>query len=319
MLCGADTDAARASLAALDKPIQELSELSAGTTQAAPIVDAEIVEIGAQLMANERLQLDLRELRVGLEAAADEEQGLSRTLESVYRFIGNTEQALRMMGDIESADGLDEQLRSLQEQIAALRREVDIAGQKSRRDSINTIVATYIVKFIETLGIGGAEGRPELDERELNLKFVQTGQRKADFLWEIGSGENWMGYHLATLLALHGVFLKRGMSSPVPTFLLIDQPSQVYFPGETFDDVAKIKAEDAIGRDERARRKLDDLERTKQIFTALARAQKSFEGELQIIVLEHADQTAWGDQPNVVPVQDWRGDTNYLIPAAWMN
>jgi hypothetical protein len=64
---------------------------------------------------------------------------------------------------------------------------------------------------------------------------------------------------------------------------------------------------------------LDDLERTKRIFTALSRAHNGFKGELQIIVLEHADQTAWGDHPNVVPVEDWRGDNDYLIPDAWMN
>lgn len=81
-----------------------------------------------------------------------------------------------------------------------------------------------------------------------------------------------MGYHLATLLALQGAFLKRGSSNPVPTFLIIDQPSQFYFPGETFDEVARVRT----------------------------------------------DQTAWGDHPNVAPVEDWRGDTDYLIPDAWM-
>jgi Protein of unknown function (DUF3732) len=318
VLCGADTDSARAALAGLDRQIQEMSELTAGTVEAAPVVDAEIVEIETQLIVDERRLLDLRELRVGVEAAADEERGHARTLESVYRFIGNTEQALRMMGNIEGADGLDEQLRLLQEQIAALRRELDVEGQKSKRDSVHALIAGYISKFIETLGIAGAEGTPELDERELNLKFVQTGQRKADFLWEIGSGENWMGYHLATLLALHGTFLRRGSASPVPTFLVIDQPSQVYFPGETFDDMAKSADRDAAQVDERAqRKKLNDLERTKRIFTAVARAHRSFNGELQIIVLEHADQTAWGELDNVGPVENWRGDRDYLIPRAW--
>jgi hypothetical protein len=35
------------------------------------------------------------------------------------------------------------------------------------------------------------------------------------------------------------------------------------------------------------------------------------------LVLEHADQTAWGEQANVAPVENWRGDTDYLIPRAW--
>lgn len=319
VLCGADTDVARVALASLDLPIQELGDLRAGTVEAAPVVDAEIVEIESQLIADERALLDLRELRVGIEAEADEERGVAHTLESVYRFIGNTEQALRMMGNIEGADGLDEQLRLLQDQIAALRRELDIEVQKSKRNTIQALIAGYIIKFIETLAIAGAEGTPELDERELNIKFIQAGQKRADFLWEIGSGENWMGYHLATLLALHGVFMRRGKASPVPTFLVIDQPSQVYFPGETFDDLTKSTRGDPASVDERARKKLNDLERTKQIFTAIARAHRSFKGEVQIIVLEHADQSAWGEQANVVMVENWRGDTDYLIPRAWEN
>ncbi|MDX2258783.1 MAG: DUF3732 domain-containing protein [Hyphomicrobiaceae bacterium] len=320
VLCGTDTEVARRALAALDQPLRELQELTAGTVEAAPVVDAEIVNIEAQLITDERRLLELRELRIGIEAEADEERGLARTLESVYRFIGNTEQALRMMGNLEGADGLEGQLRALQEQIAALRLELDVEGQKSKRDGIQALIAGYILKFIETLGIVGAGGTPELDERELNLKFVQAGQRRADFLWEIGSGENWMGYHLATLLALHGTFLRRKKASPVPTFLVIDQPSQVYFPGETFDDIAKSTGGETVGVDERARRKkLDDLGRTKQIFAAIARAHRSFNGEVQIIVLEHADQTAWGEEANVALVENWRGDTDYLIPRSWGN
>ena len=54
MLCGADTEVARRALAALDRPLQELKELTAGTVEAAPVVDAEIVDIEARLIADER-------------------------------------------------------------------------------------------------------------------------------------------------------------------------------------------------------------------------------------------------------------------------
>jgi hypothetical protein len=151
----------------------------------------------------------------------------------------------------------------------------------------------------------------------LNLKFTRTGQSKSDFLWEIGSGENWMGYHLAAMLALHGTFLGRVSGNPVPTFLFIDQPSQVYFPGETFEQIVEpTSGHTADGA--KGRRKLGDLARTQKIFAALARAQKSFKNRLQIIVVDHADQNAWGDQSNVVAPETWRGDTDYLIPRKWL-
>ncbi|WP_235939920.1 DUF3732 domain-containing protein [Bradyrhizobium hipponense] len=173
-------------------------------------------------------------------------------------------------------------------------------------------------RFVEELRVSGATGRPLLDERELNVKFVNQGAAKPDFLWEIGSGENWMAYHLATILALHGIFLKRESHNPVPTFLVIDQPSQVYFPSDTFEEV--LQNQDASTKVDRRRstRHLDDLESTRQIFRALARAHKSFKARLQIIILDHADRHAWGEIDGVEEVANWRGEADFLIPSAWL-
>lgn len=45
-----------------------------------------------------------------------------------------------------------------------------------------------------------------------------------------GGGENHLAYHLSALLALHLFAFKN--NRPIPRFLLIDQPTQVYFPSE---------------------------------------------------------------------------------------
>jgi hypothetical protein len=172
---------------------------------------------------------------------------------------------------------------------------------------------------VEQIGVSGATGEPLLDERELNVKFLNQGSNKPDFLWEIGSGENWMAYHLATILALHGVFLKREGHNPVPTFLVVDQPSQVYFPSDTFERIAEGSVDPPDQRDSRRpQRHLDDLASTREIFSSLARAHKSFHARLQIIVLDHADHHAWGDIPEVEQVENWRGENDFLIPAAWL-
>lgn len=162
-----------------------------------------------------------------------------------------------------------------------------------------------------------------LDERELNLRFDHEGSKGSDYLWEIGSGENWMAYHLAALLALHGIFLSRGQNNPVPTFLVIDQPSQVYFPSDTFEQI--VTGEDIPGgaegspeADRRRKRRLSDLESTQKIFSSLARAHKSFGSRLQIIVLDHADRHAWGEIDGIVEVENWRGAADFLIPAEWI-
>ncbi|MET4455561.1 DUF3732 domain-containing protein [Bradyrhizobium sp. RT3b] len=318
VLCGSDTDVAREVLNELDAPIKELSDLTAGRTSTVPMVDSEIVLIERNLLGDERKLLELRRTREEFEIDVDQERGLTQSLESVYRFIGNTEQALKMLGDIEGDDGLEGQVKSLRSKIEELQSQADEDQQKAREQSVRDAISSFIVRFVSALGVAGANGTPVLDERELNVKFQRDGSDRPDFLWQIGSGENWMAYHLAMMLALHGIFLKRA-NNPVPTFLIIDQPSQVYFPSDTFEQV--IDTGVALAQSStrsRAARHLDDLEATRQIFRALARAQTAFEGRLQIIVLDHADQNAWGDQPNIGLVENWRGEADYLIPRAWL-
>jgi Protein of unknown function (DUF3732) len=319
VLCGTETDAARQSLEELEAPLRELSELVAGTTTTTPMVDNEILSIQRELLNDERRLLELRRTRAEFEALEDAERGLSLSLESVYRFIGNTEQALKILGDVEGDDGLVTRLRVITDQINDLVRQLDEQGRREREVRIRDAISSYIERFVEEIGVSGATGRPLLDEKELNVKFLNQGSSKPDFLWEIGSGENWMAYHLAAILALHGIFLKRESRNPVPTFLVVDQPSQVYFPSDTFEAVVEGGQDiNDQRRSPRSKRHLDDLESTRQIFKALARAHKSFQGRLQIIVLDHADHHAWGEIAEVEAAANWRGEEDFLIPAAWI-
>jgi hypothetical protein len=235
ILCGSSTDVAMEALAELEGPIAELSTLAAGAASTRPMVDRDIIDIQEELLRNERELLALRQTREAFEAEVDLEHGRSQSLENVYRFIGSTEQALIMLGQVESDGGLAERAEALRKDMSDLSAQANEQERQNRAQRVHNQISGYIPKFIEAMGVAGAEGKPVLDERELNIKFEREGTNRPDYLWEIGSGENWMAYHLAALLALHGVFLARGAANPVPSFLVIDQPSQVYFPSDTFD------------------------------------------------------------------------------------
>jgi Protein of unknown function (DUF3732) len=319
ILCGSSTDVAMEALAELEGPIAELSTLAAGAASTRPMVDRDIIDIQEELLRNERELLALRQTREAFEAEVDLEHGRSQSLENVYRFIGSTEQALMMLGQVESDGGLAERAEALRKDMSDLSAQANEQERQDRAQRVHNQISGYIPKFIEAMGVAGAEGKPVLDERELNIKFEREGTNRPDYLWEIGSGENWMAYHLAALLALHGVFLARRAANPVPSFLVIDQPSQVYFPSDTFD--AFVRGEKpANGQDQRPRRRrhLTDIESTMRIFSSLARAHKKFEGRLQIIILDHADRNAWGKVEGVREVANWRDDEDFLIPAAWI-
>ncbi|TPL21645.1 DUF3732 domain-containing protein [Mesorhizobium sp. B2-4-10] len=323
VLCGSDTEVARYALEELNEPIAELESLSVGATTTRPMVDRDLIAVQTTLLQVESDLLTLQRTRREFEIVVDNERGQSQSLENIYRFIGSTEQALRMLGDIQGDEGLEARLDKLRGEIREIERQHNEDERRKRAQEVHGRISSYIVRFIQHLGIKGADGRPVLDERELNLRFDHESSKGSDYLWEIGSGENWMAYHLAALLALHGVFLARGQNNPVPTFLVIDQPSQVYFPSDTFEQI--VTGEDVPGggegsreADRRRKRRLSDLESTQKIFSSLARAHKSFESSLQIIVLDHADRHAWGDIQGIKEVENWRGAADFLIPAEWI-
>jgi hypothetical protein len=323
VLCGSDTEVARYALEELNEPIAELESLSAGATTTRPMVDRDLIAVQTTLLQAENDLLTLQRTRREFEIVVDNERGQSQSLENIYRFIGSTEQALRMLGDIQGDEGLEARLDKLRSEIREIERQGNEDERRKRAQEVHGRISSYIVRFIQHLGIKGADGRPVLDERELNLRFDHESSKGSDYLWEIGSGENWMAYHLAALLALHGVFLARGQNNPVPTFLVIDQPSQVYFPSDTFEQIVTGEdvpgaAEGSLEADRRRKRRLSDLESTQKIFSSLARAHKSFESRLQIIVLDHADRHAWGEIEGIVEVENWRGAADFLIPAEWI-
>lgn len=115
----------------------------------------------------------------------------------------------------------------------------------------------------------------------------------------MGSGENWVGYHVLTYLALHWWFRKR--NRPVPATLIFDQPSQAHYPAER-DQEGSLDP-------------LDDKDRhaVQALFDLMRRACQEIEG-LQLIVLDHAHLA--DDWFEAAIVEEWRRNS-FLVPPAW--
>jgi hypothetical protein len=141
-----------------------------------------------------------------------------------------------------------------------------------------------------------------LQINDLTIKVI--GNNREDYLWEIGSGSNHLSYHIAVTLGLHQFFLQLEQS-PIPSFIIYDQPSQAYFPQQLKEE------QDFDLRDE-------DLQAVRKIFSTIASVIQSADGKLQVIVFEHAGSEAWGNIPEVVLVADWHKGEK-LIPEEWYN
>lgn len=120
----------------------------------------------------------------------------------------------------------------------------------------------------------------------------------------------WLSYHISISLAFQKFFQER-KGVAVPNILVFDQPSQVYFPQKRIQEGSTTEEDSVLIQDE-------DKAAVKKIFATLSKYIEKAKSELQIIVMEHADEDIWGEFDNIKLVERWRG-RNKLIPVDWIS
>lgn len=156
--------------------------------------------------------------------------------------------------------------------VSELEEALDPEALRSRVDSAIARINRDIVGIATALNLEHAEEGVRLDAHRLTV-VADTPEGPAYLdAGQIGSGLNWVGYHLAVYLALQRFFIAG--NRPVPRFLLLDQPSQAFFPSD------RISGGDL---DE-----LDDTDRahTRALYRLVFDEVQRHEGALQIIALD---------------------------------
>lgn len=141
----------------------------------------------------------------------------------------------------------------------------------------------------------------------LNLKKLTIVTDKPESVTEllrIGSGENHVGYHLVAHLALHQYFAANGR--PVPRFLMLDQPTQPYYPSDMARERGRLED---IALDE-------DRVTVTNLFRLMHQVATELSPNFQMIVSDHADLPHDWYQESVR--YNWRGGEK-LIPTTWLD
>lgn len=244
-----------------------------------------------------------REIR-DLEGKSEEARKVNTRGEEISRFLGRLQEALRLYEAADTSSALSEEIAALKAQVASLARFVSEheIGRKLE-NSLNSI-QNISGRLIPQLDGEWPEAPIRLVIKDLTVKVIR-GTRD-DYLWEIGSGANWLAYHVALTLALQGYFLSQP-HHPVPALLIYDQPSQVYFPARRTGDATADEL-DPEWRNE-------DVAAVRKVFALFDHVINRTKGKMQIIVLDHADEEVWGKLTNVHLVETWRGTG--LVPSEW--
>lgn len=247
-----------------------------------------------------RLERDLVESQGALNSLiADDERARAQqnTLVDQARVIGRIAAFLDALRPTSNEADLAPLIDSARRRVEALENEVNADDIAQRLDTYVNLISKQMSRFAESLDLEHSGSELRLDIKKLTL-VADTVDGPIP-LNRMGSGENWVGYHVLTYLALHWWFRKR--NRPVPATLIFDQPSQAHYPAER-DQEGKLDP-------------LDDKDRhaVQALFELMHRACQEIEG-LQLIVLDHAHLA--DDWFEAAIVEEWRRG-RFLVPPEW--
>jgi hypothetical protein len=310
-MCGSHTDSAKRKLAVLSERLREV-EAEAGVDKEVPAAfDRELQRVTEEVgQTTERLR-SVQIRKRALAGRSDEARQRQFAAQRAERFVGNLESALdlhrRLGSDSELVDEVV-RLKELVRQLEAELREQDVEARKRR--ALHAI-SNNAGRLLPHLDVESPNDPISLEINDLTIKV--RGTERDDYLSEIGSGSNWLSYHLAVLLALHQFFLSQ-RRGPVPAFLVLDQPSQVYFPKR----IVARPEDDEVEEVEEPQLRDEDVDAVRQAFEVMGRVALDAKGGLQLIVLDHASRDVWGDIDGVVGLPEWRNGVK-LVPMAWLD
>jgi hypothetical protein len=280
--------------AEMDRTVRQLERVSRRT----PGLDDLILEQEGAIAETRRR---LADIRGSLDALGRADERLAELRDAASRrahVVGRVSLFLETLPQASDASSLRQEIESLRGEIERLEAEVSDEGVAERVASVLSMIGRRLTDWAEELRLeyGGHPHRFDLRR----LQVVADVDGRPIPMSRMGSGENHLGCHVIAHLALHEWFVRH--RRPVPGFLVLDQPSQVYFPEEDVED-----------------RSIDDLSDTDRsavirLFRLVRNVAQELSPGLQVIVTEHANIHEDWYQDAIV--ERWR-DGAALIPQEW--
>lgn len=261
----------------------------------------------AQLIqARNRTRAELSDVDTALETLArtdDIRSAAQRSWDQQSFVLGRIAQYLdtTTLENDDTIAALERTIELLEAKADRLADELDPEALRSAVNSLLNIVGRRMTQLAQSLPLEHSDHGVRIDPYRLTVVAdTLEGPAYMD-AGAIGSGMNWVGYHLTAYLALQHYFIEA--NRPVPRFLVLDQPSQAFFPRdrETGGDLTELSD--------------TDRDNTRKLYKMMFDVVTELNGDLQIIAFDHAD---FGDdwfQGSII--ETWR-DGTALIPREWI-
>lgn len=253
------------------------------------------------------LREQIEQRRVELEALMAEQAAWEELKDAnarAARVLGRVSLYLETVKLTDSQSRLRSEIERADQEVKRLRRELDDDGLEERETSILRRLSTQMTAWAIELSLEHSPSPYRLEMGRLTV--VADRPDRPIPMPRMGGGQNWLGCHLVALLAMHAHFLAN--KRPVPHFLVLDQPSQVYFASpDVYRSMSGTTAATIAAN--------ADMDAVRRMFRFLWAFCETEAPGFQILVLEHANlEDDWFQEALVE--EPW-ADEVALVPDEW--
>jgi hypothetical protein len=262
-------------------------------------LDAEKAQIKEEIADRQNRINSITALNAAAEEIREQQTTIARTVGRISLYLESVQETEDNSALHRKVASARDRVMSLQSLLAEDEVEDLLASSLSR-------VSLRMSELAKQLEMEHGEWPFRLDIRGLTVVADRIGAPIP--MNRMGGGKNQLGCHLIALFALHEHFIMAGR--PVPGVLVLDQPSQVYFPSEATCKSLKGTEEETESADV-------DIEAVRSMFSLFAKMCESLSPNLQVIVIEHANLREPLFQESLVEAP-WTGeDDRALVPEDW--
>lgn len=299
-LCDNEVDPAIPNAAAVISSLEQIDRSLSRVGLESPHLQS---QLAALTDTRSRLETALVENQKSLEAAYHEDEKARSRREMIVdraRVIGRISAFLEQIGQGEQDNDLAVKIERAKLKVTAMEAAVNPDEIGQRLDTFLNLISRKMSDYARRLDLEHGSDSVRLDLKKLTVVAdTATGPIPLN---RMGSGENWIGYHVLTHLALHHWY--RAQNRPVPGFLIFDQPSQAHYPPDS-DRGQDGSLEPLQDSDRRA---------VYDLFELMLEVANEIGGGFQCIVLDHAKiSDEWFED---AIIEEWRGDA-FLVPPEW--
>ena len=297
-LCGIVLETSTPQVQEISESLRRVNDDLKNVYQENPHIQSHINELSHKI---EKLTTELKSVQRELANAISENESAKTAQDQLIaraKYLGRLSDFLDTIKEGDDANEAKEQLAELKNLIDIVKQKLNSEDVVSRVETFVNLIGQKMTEFSNQLELEHSGSSLRLDVKKLTV--VADTEDGPIPLNRMGSGENWVGYHVLAHLALHWWFRRR--NRPIPGFLVLDQPTQAYYPPDRIEGGLDQIEKDA---DKRA---------VHALFKLMHLASMQIKGPFQLIVLDHAHLS--DDWFESAIVEEWRGD-KALVPRGW--